>query len=509
MPRDAGSATYESPMFGLSQRLPPCNIQAEQALLGAILANPKAFHRVVGFLKPEHFADPIHAVIYREAARLILRGQLADAVTLKTVFEGNGVLEEVGGTAYLAQLLTAMVGIINAGEYGRTIYETWLRRQLIEVGTEIVNHAFGDDVELDGEAQVAAASDALLNLTSSASTQAPDVPVGDAARLAIANAEAWASGRAGVGLRSGLAPLDDCIGPLWPGWFYVLGARPGMGKSSLLCQTAIGVARQLQREEADAPPFSGAGGDVVIFSLEMPAEQMAGWMACQIAQVDNAVLQGRPMTHAEAEAMLQAQRELDALPIRIIDAIGMSGPAMALRVRAMNARRRVRLVGVDHLQKVVSSREGWKDGEVAATAKTTSALKDLCRSVGCPVLVLAQLKREVDQREDPRPRASDLLYAGEADADVAFFLYRAERYLKKQPPAAMPRETDEQLAKRREAWHKSWDEARGRAEIIVAKRRQGAEGLRVVRFDGPTNTFSEIGAAAVPDQSDWVDQYGA
>ncbi len=146
--------TIDSPLFGLSQRLPPSNLQAEQALLGALLANNKAYERVSEFLAPEHFADPIHGRIYQAIVRRVEAGQLADAVTLKAEFEHAGILEEVGGTAYLTQLLTAMVGIINAGDYGRAIHDTWLRRQLIEVGETVVNNAFGADAELDGPQQI-------------------------------------------------------------------------------------------------------------------------------------------------------------------------------------------------------------------------------------------------------------------------------------------------------------------------------------------------------------------
>src|SRR5271165_2752298 len=157
--------TLSSPLLGLSQRLPPSNLQAEQALLGALLANNKAYERVSEFLLPEHFADPIHGRIFQAIHRRVEAGQLADAVTLKAEFEHSGVLEEVGGTAYLAQLLTAMVGIINAGEYARAIHDAWLRRQLIDLGETVVNNAFGAEPELDGRAQIEVAEQSLFDLS--------------------------------------------------------------------------------------------------------------------------------------------------------------------------------------------------------------------------------------------------------------------------------------------------------------------------------------------------------
>src|SRR5919202_5850 len=144
-------------LLGLSQRVPPQSPQAEQALLGALLANNKAYERVSEFLAPEHFADAVHGRIFRAIQRRIEAGQLADVVTLRPEFEHSGLLDEVGGPAYLAQLLSAMVGIINAGEYGRIVHDCWLRRQLVDVGEEVVNRAFGAEPELDAKMQLEAA----------------------------------------------------------------------------------------------------------------------------------------------------------------------------------------------------------------------------------------------------------------------------------------------------------------------------------------------------------------
>ena len=127
-------------LLGLSQRLPPSNLTAEQALLGALLANNKAYERVSEFLAAEHFADPVHGRVYQAIQRRVEAGQLADVVTLRAEFEHSGLLDEGGGPAYLAQLLSAMVGIINAGEYGRVVYDAYLRRQLIDLGEVVAQY---------------------------------------------------------------------------------------------------------------------------------------------------------------------------------------------------------------------------------------------------------------------------------------------------------------------------------------------------------------------------------
>ena len=222
--------TIDSPILGLSQRLPPANVQAEQALLGAILANNKAYERVSEFLAPEHFADPIHGRIYQAIARRIEAGQLADAVTLKAEFEHAGVLEEVGGTAYLSQLLGAMVGIINAGEYGRVVLDTWMRRQLIDIGENVVNNAFGARAELDGAQQIEAAEQALFDLATDNGTGGGFVTFERALTEAILGAER-AFRRAGdvSGLTTGLRDLDSKMGGLHPSDLIILAGRPGMG----------------------------------------------------------------------------------------------------------------------------------------------------------------------------------------------------------------------------------------------------------------------------------------
>ena len=494
--RNAGGQSVAEPLFSASRALPG-NIAAEQALLGAILANNRAFHDVAGFLLAEHFADHIHQQIYAEVKRLILQGRLVDGVVLKDAFEGAGVLDEVGGTAYIAQLLSAMVGILNAAEYARDVHDCWVRRQLIDLGTEAVNGAFGGDLTHSGEEQVRAAADGLMAIAGSASVEVPQVTAGEAAALALATAEARRRGDATGGISSGFYPVDKVIGELLPEFLYLLAGRPGMGKTSLAAQLAVGCARSLKREVDAAALFSGAGGWVVFYCLEMPAAQVGGWMACQMAGVDNSRLFTGDFTLEEAERLRVAQIELNALPIMLIDAVGMSGPSMALRTRSLHATKRVRLVVVDHLQKIMASAEVGREGMTAATSKTTSAFKDLARALKIPVLALAQLSREVDKREDKRPQLSDLMYAGEQDADVVAFLYRAERYLSRSPPDKAAKESDSSINERREHWHKQWDKARGKAELIVAKRRNGPEDDVTLGFDGPTTTFSEIGFGMV------------
>src|SRR5271169_6751179 len=268
--------TIDSPLLGLSQRLPPSNLQAEQALLGALLANNRAYERVAEFLLPDHFADPVHGRIYHAIMRRIEAGQLADAVTLKAEFEHTGLLEEVGGTAYLAQLLAAMVGIINAGEYGRAVHDAWLRRQLIDIGETVVNQAFGAEPDLDGPKQIEAAEQSLFDLAKDGGGGGGFITFHTALRQAIEGAER-AFHRPGhvSGLSTGLRDIDKKMGGLHPSDLVILAGRPGMGKTALATKVAYGAAKSLLAEARRDDPNAVARAAVAIFSLEMSAEQLA------------------------------------------------------------------------------------------------------------------------------------------------------------------------------------------------------------------------------------------
>ena len=294
------------PCWALSQRQPPHNTQAEQALLGALLANNRACERTCGFLKPEHFADPVHGRIYGAIARRIDAGQLADAVTLRTEFEHAGVLDDVGGTAYLAQLLSAMVGIINAGEYGVAIHDAWLRRELIEIGETVVNNAFGSDQDMpSGADQIEAAEQALFNLYSNGakSNSEPD-PIAAAVQKAIDEGERESREQGISAVSTGLPSLDAKILALRAGHLIVIGARPGMGKTSMARTLGLNIsAGRGTTPDGELIDDQRLGRPVLHCALE---ETETDWGAANLAQLAGvsigSVLSGEVLQDTEAAA---------------------------------------------------------------------------------------------------------------------------------------------------------------------------------------------------------------
>lgn len=221
---------YQSPLFGLPQRLPPANVEAECAFLGALLHNNKVLDRVPD-LDPVHFAHPANARIFSEMKRLIGAGRVADAVTLKSVFENADILDDVGGTAYLVQLLSSMVGIINAGDYARVIRDCWVRREMIEAGERLVNSAFGEVPDAESSAIAAEAIARIDAAVGGTGTLNRSITTLDSAMdAAIAAMEAAQDRKGPAGVSTGFQCIDARLGGLEPGHVYVIAGRPGMGK---------------------------------------------------------------------------------------------------------------------------------------------------------------------------------------------------------------------------------------------------------------------------------------
>lgn len=478
-----------SPLDGLALRAPPAAPLAEQALLGALLANNKAYSRVADFLLPDHFSDPIHGRIYQEIQNLVESQRLADAITLRQVFEHSGVLDEVGGTAYLAQLLTAMVGIINAGEYGRAIVDAWQRRKMIEAGEAIVHAAF-DGTMAPGEAvgRTLSMLDAALDMQTSG--RAPMMLI-DAVDATIDDAETAAVHGGPVGLSTGMPSIDKALGGLLPGEMLVLAARPGMGKSALGVQWARAAAQACRDRAAAGEPRSG----VLVISLEMSAKQLARRVLAAEAEVPVAVLKdGRHGPYVDQ--IVAGRRRLHDLPLLIEDIPGLGPKQLALRARAAERRfGRLALIVVDHLHIVRAEASDVRNGGTWAVGQVSNALKRLAKDFDCPVVALAQLNRAVDGRDEKRPTMADLRQSGEIeqDADQIAFIYREEYYLGRADPVRKPGESQQAYADRCLAMDAQRAAAKGKAEVILAKLRDGEPTTVNLRWRGAFTAFSDPG----------------
>ena len=488
--------TIDSPLLGLSQRLPPTNLQAEQALLGALLANNKAYERVSEFLIPEHFADPMHGRIFQAISRRVEQGQRADAVTLKGEFEHSGVLEEVGGTAYLAQLLSAMVGIINAGEYGRAIHDAWLRRQLVDIGETVVNNAFGAEPELDGSGQVELAEQALFDLAAKGSNDGGFITFERALTDAIHIAERPFHRPGGVsGLSTGLRDLDKKTGGLHPSDLLILAGRPGMGKTALATKIAFGAAKAILAEARAGDPNALPKGSVAMFSLEMSAEQLATRLLSEESRISGDRIRRGDIAQKDFDKFVQVSREISGLPIQIDDTPAITMSALRTRCRRLKRTKGLALVIVDYLQLMRPSAGTRPENRVLEISMITQGLKALATELGIPVIALSQLSRQVENRDDKRPQLSDLRESGsiEQDADAVMFVYRDEYYLEQKMPKEIAFEgSSDKFHAAMDEWQQRMDKAHNRADLIIAKQRHGPTGTIPLLFEGEFTRFGDI-----------------
>ncbi|MFC4167198.1 replicative DNA helicase [Teichococcus aestuarii] len=483
-------------VLGLSQRLPPSNLEAEQALLGALLANNKAYERVSEFLAQEHFADALHGRIFAAIQRRIEAGQLADAVTLRAEFEHSGLLDEVGGAGYLAKLLGAMVGIINAGEYGKVIHDCWLRRQLIDLGETVVNRAFGADAELEAREQLEAAEQALFDLAKDGGSEGGFVTFSRALTDAVSMAEkAFTSGGGVSGLPSGLRDLDAKTGGLHPSDLVILAGRPGMGKTALATKVAFGAAKSLLRDAEDEHgPGAVPKGGCAIFSLEMSADQLATRLLSEESRVSGDRIRRGEIQQRDFDRFVEVSRELARLPLFIDDTPAITISAMRTRCRRLKRTRGLNLIVVDYLQLMRPAAGSKPENRVQEISQITQGLKAIAKELAVPVIALSQLSRQVENREDKRPQLSDLRESGsiEQDADMVMFVYRDDYYLKMQEPKQTNFDNAEKYEAALASWKDRMEKAYNRADLIVAKQRHGPTGTIPLFFEAEFTRFGDL-----------------
>src|SRR5947199_5169756 len=486
--------------------LPPANTEAEQALLGAMLINNAAYHRVTEFLLPEHFANAVHGRIFAAIAKLIERGQIANAVTLKNLFDQDGALGEIGGAAYLARLAASAVTIINAEHYGRTIHDLHLRRELITIGQDVVTDAFQHDLDDPAVEQIERAEQKLFELATAGQAEGGPQPFARALTNAITMAEA-AFKRDGktVGVATGFTDLDKKLGGLHPSDLIILAGRPSMGKTSLATNIAFNAAKAYRSTRGpDGRPIAEDGAVIGFFSLEMSAEQLATRILAEESGVSSDRIRRGEVRREDFDKFVAASHRLASVPLYIDDTPALSVAALRTRARRLKRQQGLGMIVIDYLQLMRPSAQGRAmENRVQEVSDITRGLKAIAKELEVPVIACSQLSRAVEQREDKRPMLSDLRESGsiEQDADVVMFIFREEYYLSRAEPTHRPEETPEKFNDRYDRWKERSEAAYGTADIIIAKQRHGPIGTVKLHFEAETTKFDNfIGAEQLPSQ---------
>jgi len=467
----------------------PQSQEAEQALLGALLYDNEVYHRVSGIVQAKHFYNPIHLRIYDSISNLIEHGKLADAIVLKNRFSQDETLVDIGGVEYLALLLDNAPPGSTATEYAKLIFDLAMRRELIRLGDEIKHEATNPDSEEDAQAQITKAESQLYNLAEIGGTQSGFVTFENALIRSIEMASA-AFARDGhlSGTSTGLTDLDRQLGGMHRSDLIILAGRPSMGKTSLATNIAFHIAKKFRAERDEAGIEKTAEGGVVgFFSLEMSSEQLATRLLAEQSTVPSHKIRRGDITAQQYEHIRDSADEISRIPLHIDDTGGLSIGALSARARRLKRMVGLDMIVVDYLQLLTGGNSmNSSTNRVQEVSMITQGLKALAKELDIPVLALAQLSRQVEQRDDKRPQLSDLRESGsiEQDADVVMFVFREEYYLARSEPTEG---TEEHLQ-----WQDEMEKLHGKAEVIIGKQRHGPIGTIKLSFNPELTKFGNL-----------------
>lgn len=462
----------------------PFNVEAEQALLGAILLNNYTYENVSDFLLPDHFSQRVHGLIFKCIGLCLDQGRLANPVTIKDMLSLDPDFQALGGYHYLIELTDINYQTLLVADYGRLIHDLHLRRQLIAIGQDTMLDARIIDGEKQALSLIEDTERRLYQLTSSGTISSGAMSFNDALAQAIISAEAaYKRDSHVVGVTTGLIDIDKYLGGLHPSDLLILAGRPSMGKTALATNIAFNAARIFHDKKSEGAP-------VLFFSLEMSAEQLANRILSTESSISSDSIRKGSIRAEDFPKLVDVGRRLSEVPLFIDDTPALSIGAIRNRARRMQRQHGIGLIVIDYLQLLTGSggRHNGDVNRVQEISEITRGLKALAKELNVPVLALSQLSRAVEQREDKRPQLSDLRESGsiEQDADVVMFVYREEYYLARQEPTAGSDKHREWLA---ELDNK---QCANMAEVIISKQRHGPVGIVKLFFDSKLTKFGNL-----------------
>jgi replicative DNA helicase len=456
------------------------NIEAEQALLAALLTSNSVYERISDFLRPEHFYDDVNGKIFEAIAKLLENNQLADPLTLKNYFLQKDQMELIGGDRYLIELAKNSTILSNITTYGKLIYDLYQRREILKISDEITNEANSFDLETHASDIIEKAEVKLYNLSSTGEVNQDFKKFDKSLTDAINSAEA-AFKRDGQlsGIPTGFTDLDQLLGGFHKTDLLILAGRPSMGKTALATNIAFKMVNARSMDDENKKNVVG------FFSLEMSAEQLATRILAEDSSISSEKIRRGQLNSNDLQKIVKSSQNLGDLSLYIDDSPNLSISALRTRARRLKRKHGLDAIIIDYLQLIKPSL-ARPDNRVLEIAEMTRNLKALAKELDMPVLCLSQLSRQVEQRDDKRPQLSDLRESGaiEQDADVVMFIYREEYYTERKEPS--PGTEDYQK------WQEKMGKIHNVSEVLVAKQRHGPIGKVNLHFEGSTTKFSNL-----------------
>ncbi|WP_293722699.1 replicative DNA helicase [Phascolarctobacterium succinatutens] len=407
----------------MEERVPPQNIEAEQAVLGAMLIDKEAIAKATEVLSADDFYREAHRVIFSAMLELYNKNEAVDMVTVTEILKRDNKLEDIGGIAYITSLANVVLTAANVKYHAEIVAEKSVLRQLVRVSTEIA--AMGYEANDDVGTLLDTAESRILEI-SNRKKKADFTPINDILMDSVQSIESLLQNKGGLtGLPAGFADLDKLTSGLHPSDFIILAARPSMGKTALALNIVQNVALRAHKA------IGGEPRSVAFFSLEMSKEQLVNRMLCAEAGIDSQRLRVGEMHDEDWTHLWDACDTMSRAKIYIDDTAGITAMEMRSRARRLKAEHGLDLIVVDYLQLMQGSGKRNNSGDrQQEVSEISRSLKALARELDVPVLALSQLSRSVESRQVKRPMLSDLRESGslEQDADIVAFLYREDYY---------------------------------------------------------------------------------
>lgn len=464
----------------------PQNIEAEQSLIGSVLFDNKVLEDLPTNFATRHFFDPLHATIFDACIFLIDNGRLADPLTLKSYLKQDDLQRDMDIEKYLSELREGVVSLSKAKFYAEEIRNCYVRRSLIRIGDELINKSVNPTIDITPDQEISNTEEQLYNLAEK--DQINSGPLDFKSVLASAtNQINEAYNRKGKlsGIDTGFSGLNRQLGGLNKSDLLVLAGRPAMGKTALATNIGFNAAKSSKLEKNES---------ILIFSLEMSAEQLAQRILAEQSTIDSHKLRSGDLNETEFSKLVSTQNDILNLPFFIDDTPAISVGQIASRARRLKRTHGLSLIIIDYIQLIQGSKASEAQGRVQEVSNITRGLKSLAKELNVPILALSQLSRAVEQREDKRPILADLRESGsiEQDADVVMFVYREEYYLDKSEPTQRDNENQESFNERFLKWQDRRNMAEGKAEIIISKQRHGPTGIVQVQFEAKFTRFMDL-----------------
>ena len=474
----------------------PQNIEAEQSLIGSILFDNKVMEDLPTNFASRHFFDPLHSSIFEACISLTDNGRLADPVTLKGYLKDDVSLRDIDIEQYLLDLREGTLSLSKAKFYADEIRNCYVRRSLIRIGDDLIDRSINPSIEISPDQEISNTEEQLYNLAEK--DQVNSGPIDFKTVLGKATNqinEAYQRKGSLSGVDTGFSGLNRQLGGLNKSDLLVLAGRPAMGKTALATNIGFNAAKTSKEENNQS---------VLIFSLEMSAEQLAQRILAEQSTIDSHKLRNGDISEKEFSDLVSTQNEIMNLPFFIDDTPAISVGQIASRARRLKRTNGLALIIIDYIQLIQGTKASEAQGRVQEVSSITRGLKSLAKELDVPILALSQLSRAVEQREDKRPILADLRESGsiEQDADVVMFVYREEYYLDKSEPTQRDNENQENFNERFLRWQDRRNLAEGKAEIIISKQRHGPTGIIQVQFEAKYTRFMDlVQDDRLPDQT--------